>query len=170
MLYYRYKKKTNSMQISFPQQTPVLMVSGQPPVADEEHLATYWRMVGLPVAVTVALIAWVLLRSSDLLGWHEWVPKITMLGVVNIVTFRRYRQLAPMLIASGLAGMTTGLLLAIVRLVADYSFYLVFNLIAEPAVTLGVALAVAFSVGLLCTRLPRSAAFFHRRVPKLVKG
>lgn len=159
------------MQIYPSQKTSVFSVSAKnPSVIDEEQLATYWGVIGWPVAMTVFLIVWALLRSSDFLGWHEWVLKITMLCVVNVMAFRRYHQIAPMLVVSSLAGLTTGLLLAVFRLVAHYSFYLVFNLIAEPALTLGVALGVAGFLGMLFSHPPHIVNLFHRRIPKYMKG
>ncbi len=120
----------------------------------EEAIAEYWRVLALPALAAVALLVRLHLVVPVLQQWQELVLEAALFVVLSVLSFRRFGRVMPQaLIVNAMAGFLVGLAVAILRIAQHFSFYLVFNLLAEPAVVVGLGLLTGWVVAFLQTRL-----------------
>lgn len=123
-------------------------------LVSESSLRNYWGILLLPALLATFLLMWLNTRFPGLSQWQEMLVQLGLFTTLSLRALRRYGRCAPEgLMVNGLAGLTVGLLLAIFRLVHESSFYLVFNLLAEPATTLMLGVLVAWGATKLIARV-----------------
>lgn len=116
----------------------------------EGAFALYWKILSIPTFIVFVLYIVVRSRMPHITDLQVMVSE--MLFFCALTLFAHIREALPrasILVVNGMAGALLGLSIAVVRLVTSGSFYLVFNLIAEPARVCAIALGVSFIIATL---------------------
>ncbi len=124
--------------------------SGRTDLASEQAFAQYWRVLTGPVLVVLAFIIWADRASARFSVWHELAVLGALFVVLAVLALHRgLVSRAQLVVVNMLAGAVMGLGLAVNRLLEQHEFYLVFNLIAEPARVSLFGGLLAWALGLL---------------------
>lgn len=120
----------------------------------EQAFALYWRILLVPTALAF-LLCIILYRAGIIpADWQLILAEACLfLFLAAYVRIRAGLPRASILMVNGMSGVLLGLAVAITKLVTTGAFYLVFNLVVEPARTLVLALAAGFVISLMTFRL-----------------
>lgn len=120
----------------------------------ERAFALYWKILLVPTVVAFLLYIILLRTGRTSADWQLIAAEAGFF--VLLAAYARIRSglsRAMILMVNGMSAVLLGLAVAMTKLVAVGSFYLVFNLVVEPARTLVLALAAALLVSLMTFRL-----------------
>lgn len=102
-------------------------------------LSDYFGLVFWPVIVAgVLLINFLYFLKSPLLVLAYWLVNLAVFVTVGFIVRRKRFNLKQAGTAGILAGLVIGGLMAVLRIIQNYEFYLIFKLITEP-MTVGFA-------------------------------
>lgn len=120
----------------------------------EQAFALYWRILLVPTAF--AFFLYIILHRLGIIPADGQLILAEAAFFLLLAAYTRIRtnlHRANILMVNGMSAVLLGLAVALSKLVMVGSFYLVFNLLVEPARTLVIALAAGFIVSLVTFRI-----------------
>ena len=120
----------------------------------EQAFALYWRILLVPTAL--AFLLFIILNRIGIIpaDWQTILAETCFfLFLAAYARIHGVSNRASIMVMNGMSAVLLGLAVALTKLVTVGAFYLVFNLLVEPARTLVIALAVGFVVSLAAFRI-----------------